>query len=317
MSTSTITTHGLEMDTIGNGTRKAMVWSGLLHALLLLAMSLYRTIAPGPEVLTEITWIEPEEVQIAAVPSVPNPAEAHPVKQPVQLAHVPEPPEHFQRKLRRAEVEPRPQTDRANTDRIRERLASLQQKATAKPAKSPALMAAAFISAPQPSLASPSATSTVPALKLTRTQPTKPAPLKLKRTASKKPSVVAASVPIKTTPSKTKKADYSISKTLAGTTIMGPVADRSLLAYTTPDYPDWAKREAVEGSVRLYFVVRPDGGVKENVLVQKTSGYKDFDKNATNALLAWQFERLSKDTTGEQWGEITFHYQLNEGNGHE
>jgi TonB family protein len=91
---------------------------------------------------------------------------------------------------------------------------------------------------------------------------------------------------------------------------MGPVADRPVLFYRLPEYPDWAKQEAVEGSVTLYFVVRADGVVKENVVVQKTAGFGDFDENARTALRAWRFEALKGGRTGEQWGTITFHYRL-------
>src|SRR5262249_5483469 len=51
-------------------------------------------------------------------------------------------------------------------------------------------------------------------------------------------------------------------RTLAGATLMGPIADRAILTHVTPVYPEWAKRDAVEGSVTLYFVVRADGTVK-------------------------------------------------------
>ena len=93
---------------------------------------------------------------------------------------------------------------------------------------------------------------------------------------------------------------------------MGPVADRPVIQHTTPVYPEWAKRDAVEGSVTLYFVVRPDGTIKENVLVQKTAGFEDFDENARVALKAWRFQPLAAGRTGEQWGTITFHFRLRE-----
>jgi len=91
---------------------------------------------------------------------------------------------------------------------------------------------------------------------------------------------------------------------------MGPVADRPVLFHSLPNYPDWAKREAVEGSVTLYFVVRPNGSVKENVMIQKTAGFGDFDENARVALSRWRFEPLRGGRTGEQWGTITFHFRL-------
>jgi protein TonB len=91
---------------------------------------------------------------------------------------------------------------------------------------------------------------------------------------------------------------------------MGPVADRAILSRPTPIYPEWAKSEAVEGTVTLYFVVRADGTVKENILVQKTAGFEDFDESARTALRQWRFEPLRGDRTGEQWGTITFHFRL-------
>jgi len=83
-----------------------------------------------------------------------------------------------------------------------------------------------------------------------------------------------------------------------------------VLHYALPGYPEWAKHDGVEGAVTLYFVVRADGTVRENVLVQKTAGFEDFDENARTALRAWRFEPLHGGRTGEQWGTITFHYRL-------
>src|SRR5262249_19163552 len=99
-------------------------------------------------------------------------------------------------------------------------------------------------------------------------------------------------------------------RSLAGASLAGPIADRAILQMTQPVYPDWAKKDAVEGSVTLYFIVRPDGSVKENVLVQKTAGFQDFDESARTALRAWRFEALRAGRTGEQWGTITFHFRL-------
>jgi TonB family protein len=94
---------------------------------------------------------------------------------------------------------------------------------------------------------------------------------------------------------------------------MGPVADRPIISHVAPEYPDWAKREAVEGSVTLMFIVRPDGTIKENILVQKTAGFEDFDENARTALRAWRFQPLRDGRVGEQWGTITFHFRLRDG----
>src|SRR5258706_493219 len=73
--------------------------------------------------------------------------------------------------------------------------------------------------------------------------------------------------------------DATARRTIAGASVAGPIADRPVLQTVVPEYPEWAKKEAVEGSVTLYFVVRSDGTVKENVVIQKTAGFGDFDEN--------------------------------------
>ena len=93
--------------------------------------------------------------------------------------------------------------------------------------------------------------------------------------------------------------------------MIGQVADRGLLTQVKPVYPEWAKQEAVEASVTIYFLVLPDGRVKENVLVDRTSGFGDFDESAVNAILQWRFEAVSG--TREQWGKITFNFRLTDG----
>jgi len=140
-----------------------------------------------------------------------------------------------------------------------------------------------------------------------------PVPLELRRVEEAAPVPVAAS--IDATPKKAQAAQRSEStarRELAGATLLGPVANRRLLKYSTPVYPDWAKREGVEGSVRLYFLVSEDGHVKDNIVVEKTSGYPDFDANANTALGSWIFEALPKNQVGDQWGEITFHFRLSD-----
>ncbi len=115
---------------------------------------------------------------------------------------------------------------------------------------------------------------------------------------------------IQATPEPAKSTDSETSRTLAGAQLSGPVADRPLISYSTPVYPEWAKREGVEGTTKIYFIVLPDGRVKENIVIEKTSGFEDFDRNAAQALLAWRFQPLAGSQTGEQWGRIAFHYRL-------
>jgi TonB family protein len=121
------------------------------------------------------------------------------------------------------------------------------------------------------------------------------------------PALPAAPRPEPTEPA---GGDANARRVIAGASLIGPVADRPVLHHTLPDYPEWAKHDGVEGNVTLYFVVRADGSVRENVLVQRTAGFEDFDENARAALRAWRFEPLRGGRTGEQWGTITFQYRL-------
>jgi protein TonB len=111
-------------------------------------------------------------------------------------------------------------------------------------------------------------------------------------------------------PAKGSGSETTARRMLAGASLAGPIADRAVLHSMTPAYPEWAKRDGVEGSVTVYFVVRADGTVKEDVMIQKTAGFSDFDDNARAAILAWRFEPLHGGRTGEQWGTITFNYRL-------
>ena len=140
-------------------------------------------------------------------------------------------------------------------------------------------------------------------------------PMKLQRTpvTTSRPVIAGIRTPeVETAPEPAKADDSTARRTLAGALLTGPVADRPLLSYETPIYPEWAKREGVEGSSTIYFVVLPDGRIKKNVVVKKTAGFEDFDHNAIAAILAWRFEPLRGNTTGEQWGTIKFHFRLND-----
>ena len=99
-------------------------------------------------------------------------------------------------------------------------------------------------------------------------------------------------------------------RTLEGAELAGEIANRPVVEYTMPTYPEWAKSQAVEATVTLYFVVLPDGRVKENIQIQKTAGFSDFDHNAISALAKWRFQALSGGAAHEQWGTITFRFRL-------
>ncbi len=134
-------------------------------------------------------------------------------------------------------------------------------------------------------------------------------------TSSHKTAAVVAEMPNQastaTATVATPEAGSTAVRNLGGATLTGLVADRRVLEHTMPTYPSWATTQAVEGLVTLYFLVMPNGQVKENVQVQKTAGYQDFDRNAVVAIRQWRFEPLTGNDVREQWGTITFRYRLN------
>jgi TonB family protein len=291
----------------------SMTTSMVVHSILLLVLATARTPESKLPGITEIMMIEPGDL---AAPASSSPAAPAPSTTPgTTRANATE--ERFARADNQAALEPAPQSRTAMEDRIASRLASLQQTEP--------LAVAGTGTGSIPSAALGPATAVTgtgtggKALSLTRggSGGTGPA-LSLTRGTSPGtglgPATVSTGIPTEGAASAPAKGGESTARrSLAGATLMGPIADRPVLTSATPVYPDWAKRDAVEGSVTLYFVVRPDGSVKENVLVQKTAGFEEFDENARSAIKAWKFQPLTGGRTGEQWGTITFHFRIREG----
>jgi TonB family protein len=295
-------------------TRWSMTASAVLHALLFAWIVLLEPQARAGETLTEITLLEEGEG------GDPAPRTAAPARAPEASAGVlraQDADQRFVRTLARAEVSPDPQAVAVADDRLNARLAALQSQArvpsaVVAPTAQPALWGAApaTVQGPGGSGRSP--------LPLTRGGGGG-APLSLARGggggAGYSPALARAAAPPERAAASepARGGDAGARRTLAGVTLVGPIADRPILSHVTPAYPEWAKREAVEGSVTLYFLVGPDGLVRENVLVQKTAGFEEFDENARSALRAWRFQPLRGGRTGDQWGTITFHFRLSEG----
>ena len=299
--------------------RRTFAASVAVHVLLLLIL-----MRPGPGepqtggTLTEVSLLEPAAgLPRAAAPALP--AAPAPVTQ-TGVLKVRKEEVRFKR-AEQGDTKPDPQSDDVFEDRLNERLATLQRDA------SPSLAGLATVTPQIPKLASPTGlpggtgTGGSAPISLNRSGPDGgggSAPLELARGGrggagggrdlalaqlpADKPAKRAASPPPKAI----------ARQSLSGVSLAGPIADRPVLEAVRPDYPEWAKEEAVEGSVTLYFVVLPDGTVKPNVLVQKTAGFGDFDDNAVAALGAWRFAPLPAGRTGDQWGTITFHFRLSE-----
>lgn len=95
------------------------------------------------------------------------------------------------------------------------------------------------------------------------------------------------------------------------TTITGELADRKILKKVIPPFPQWAKRQGVGATIALQFTVMENGTVKENVIVARTSGSREWDKLVIESLKKWKFIALQK--TGvrqDQTGVITFQFVI-------
>jgi TonB family protein len=281
--------------------------SMVVHALLLLLLIFAPKPAPDREPLTEITMLDPGDASPAAAAA---PAQAAP-RTEVGAAATSEHEQHFMRRESHADLTPDPQSALAVDDRLTSRLAALQTHEV--------VSAAGVGSAPNTNwghsvtAATVSGTGTAGTVALNRGGDGAGPALALTRGAGvgSGTTLGPATVTTHATEAEPEKAGQSDARrTLAGATLMGPIADRPVLVHVTPEYPEWAKREAVEGSVTLYFVVRADGTIKENILVQRTAGFEDFDESARTALRGWRFAALGAGRTGEQWGTITFRFRL-------
>ncbi len=307
MSTSYL---NLELCNIRSRTRKFMAASAVLHVAFFIFLYLARSIAPDAEALVEVTWLTPVESASPAARSVTPPTQ----RAVIQKSSVHNTEEHFVRPVEEADVVPQPQISRVAEDKLKKQLVSLQRDAVQKNTQIAMVSVPSALTSPALAGVAHDETERGAPGELARATPGGNQPVELQRepVRASKPALAGIEAPeVQTRPQPAKPADAAVSRTVAGASLSGPVADRPLLSYSTPVYPEWAKRECVEGSPTIYFVVLPDGRVKESVVVQKTSGFDDFDRNAIEALLTWRFEPLRGDQSGEQWGTITFHFRLN------
>jgi len=305
----TVATLRMDFEATRARTRWTMSVSFVAHVLLLLWLSLHRVVATELTPITEITLIEPGDLAPEAGSAPPaatgSPATGVTAKSVTDM--------HFKRTLAKAEMEPDPQSSWDFEDRLDARLAAMQQStaqttAGIKPSKAPASL---FGSSPAV-MAGGAGIGTPMPLNRGGGGAGPPLPLVRGGGSGSAPALATVSEPHhgEGVPAPARGSDTSARRTVAGASITGPIADRPILSYSVPAYPEWAKHDAVEGAVTLYFVVRPDGSVRENILVQKTAGFEDFDENARVALHSWRFKPLATGQSGEQWGTITFHFRL-------
>lgn len=103
------------------------------------------------------------------------------------------------------------------------------------------------------------------------------------------------------------------SPTAAGTSfqIAGPISQREITKKVKPRYPRWALQQRICGTVKVRIWVLPSGRVKGMPQVMSSSGYPDLDQVVVEALKLWEFAPLGPDVRAEeQWGDVTFVFQL-------
>lgn len=95
------------------------------------------------------------------------------------------------------------------------------------------------------------------------------------------------------------------------TIITGVLANRKIVKKVIPPFPRWAKMQGISATISLNFTVMENGVVKENVIVNRTSGSLQWDKIVIAALKNWQFVPLdNKGVREDQSGVITFQFIL-------
>ena len=301
-------------------TRRSMGASFVLHCILFLLLGFYHAAGGESVGLTEITWVD-EAMIAGVVDAAPPVAEKETKSAPVQevksvATREAQESEHYERSLERGEVAPKPQSSRAVTDILDERISALQNDAKDSATRLASMVPPPKVGIPAPAgVPSPESVGggSSPSSLRREGGPSgvgsgPPSALKRAGTAPARAIPVAVAGAPPTAAATPDAGDANKTRNLAGARIIGPVADRAVEKYTVPEYPEWAKREGIEGSVTLYFFVLPDGRVKENILVETTSGFSDFDSGAVEALLQWKF--VAMPGASEQWGRITFNYRL-------
>ncbi len=283
--------------------RRTLAVSVGVHILLFAWLVINRQLMPALEPIVEITWLEQEPLPLP-VTETPKPGEIKPTPEPVIVQA--KPVLSVKQKLAR---------NAGDANRVREQLSALQRSSVADKAVSSLPASAVDLLNTARATMAPLTRSQAPANLNRGDGPQQPA-VALTRgpTSSHKTAAVVAATPsgISSAPAAQPDAASQAVRNLGGATLKGLVADRRVLEHTMPLYPAWATTEAVEATVTLYFLVMPSGLVKENVQVQKTAGYQDFDRNAVEAIRHWRFETLTGVDAREQWGTITFRYRLND-----
>ena len=93
--------------------------------------------------------------------------------------------------------------------------------------------------------------------------------------------------------------------------ITGQISGRKRIHSGLPKYPQWAIDQGASGLVRVAITVAPDGSVRENVILDASSGYAVLDEAVKNVVRAWQFAPLdATEPQADQTGTIAIKFDL-------
>lgn len=91
----------------------------------------------------------------------------------------------------------------------------------------------------------------------------------------------------------------------------GPLKYRKILKMSLPPYPRWAEEQGIEASISIRLWVDAKGRVKDNLYLEKASGYSEIDYLVKEVLSKFLFVRLPDDQPQEdEWGVATFRFEL-------
>lgn len=312
---------------------RALAVSVGVHALLALTLTLVDNARPVVPRIVEVTWLEPA-VETAAAPVVEP--EAAPRVEPAVAAPVAPataPPPARPRPATPVAADP-PRVDAAVAAAARREAQLAELKATRNAVARNLNAAPASTAAQQLPAAAPAGGSDLTRLASGAMLPVaeKGRPVALSRgpavrapslALNRGPAVVGGALPLAAAAAVggaggsngSASAQPADAPGEAGTApgdilLEGPAAERPVVSSRLPQYPDWARKQAVEAVVTLHFSVLPDGRVREDVQVLKTGGFTDFDERAVAALRQWRFAALAGGDAGGQWGTITFRFRL-------
>jgi TonB family protein len=129
--------------------------------------------------------------------------------------------------------------------------------------------------------------------------------------SAKDVSTTSGSISLESAPPAENLAKANVKTRQTETFISGPLASRKIIKKIIPPFPAWAKRKGVGASIALRFTVMENGEIRENIIVEQTSGSGDWDRMVINALKQWQFAALKKSGLRlDQSGVITFKFVI-------